>query len=305
MKIIFMGTSDFACPTLQKLIANQEIEIMAVYTKEPQKSGRGQQITNSPIHEIALKHAIEIITPKSLKDQEVQRQFINFNADLAVVVAYGLILPAEILNGTKYGCFNIHPSLLPKWRGAAPIQRTIMNGDDMTAVTIIKIDQGLDSGDIACQQLIPINPDITYEELSSQTSIIGAEILLKTIKNIIDNKFNPVKQDESKASYAKKIEKSECKINWHLSAQQIKQNIYGLSGFLAAYFEYKGQKIKMYQAQIIDNDSDADLLNIKPGTIIDNNFIIQCQKGKIRPILLQLEGRKIIHIDEFLRGFHF
>lgn len=305
MKVIFMGTSDFACPTLKKLIDDQEIEIVAVYTKEPQKSGRGQNITNSPIHEIALQHNLKIITPKNLKDQEIQQEFIDFNADLAVVVAYGLILPVEILNGTKWGCFNIHPSLLPKWRGAAPLQRAIMNGDQQIAVTIIKMDPGLDSGDMVSIEPINLNQDTTYEQLSNQTSVIGAEILLKTIKNIANNNFTLIKQDDSKATYATKIEKLECKINWHLSAKQIKQNIQGLSGFLTAYFEHQDKKIKIYQAQIIDDDSDADFLGIKPGTIIDNNFTIQCQNGKIRPILLQMEGKKIAHIDEFLRGFRF
>ncbi len=300
-----MGTSNFACPTLQKLIDDSEIEILAVYTKKPQKSGRGQKIINSPIHELALKHHLRIITPTNLKDQESWQQFADFNADLAVVVAYGLILPTEILHATKWGCFNIHPSLLPKWRGAAPIQRTIMNGDNQTAVTIIKINEGLDSGDIAYQQPILLNQDINYEQLSKQTSVIGAEILLMTLKNIANNKLELKKQDESKASYAKKIEKEECKINWHLAAKQINQNIRGLSGFLAAHFEYKNEKIKIYQAQIIDEDSDANLLNIKPATIVDNNFTIQCQTGRIRPILLQREGKKIIHIDEFLRGFRF
>jgi methionyl-tRNA formyltransferase len=305
MKVIFMGTSDFACPTLKELIDDQEIEIVAVYTKEPQKSGRGQNITNSPIHEIALQHNLKIITPKNLKDQEIQQEFIDFNADLAVVVAYGLILPVEILNGTKWGCFNIHPSLLPKWRGAAPLQRAIMNGDQQIAVTIIKMDPGLDSGDMVSIEPINLNQDTTYEQLSNQTSVIGAEILLKTIKNIANNNFTLIKQDDSKATYATKIEKLECKINWHLSAKQIKQNIQGLSGFLTAYFEHQDKKIKIYQAQIIDDDSDADFLGIKPGTIIDNNFTIQCQNGKIRPILLQMEGKKIAHIDEFLRGFRF
>ena len=300
-----MGTSDFACPTLKELIDDQEIEIVAVYTKEPQKSGRGQNITNSPIHEIALQHNLKIITPKNLKDQEIQQEFIDFNADLAVVVAYGLILPVEILNGTKWGCFNIHPSLLPKWRGAAPLQRAIMNGDQQIAVTIIKMDPGLDSGDMVSIEPINLNQDTTYEQLSNQTSVIGAEILLKTIKNIANNNFTLIKQDDSKATYATKIEKLECKINWHLSAKQIKQNIQGLSGFLTAYFEHQDKKIKIYQAQIIDDDSDADFLGIKPGTIIDNNFTIQCQNGKIRPILLQMEGKKIAHIDEFLRGFRF
>jgi methionyl-tRNA formyltransferase len=180
-----------------------------------------------------------------------------------------------------------------------------MNGDQQTAITIIKMDQGLDSGDIVFQQQMLLDQDITYEQLSNQTSVTGAEILLKTIKNIANNNFKLIKQDDAKASYATKIDKSECQINWQLSAKQIKQNIQGLSGFLTAYFEYQSKKIKIYQAQIIDHNSDAKALNIIPGTIVDNDFTIQCGNGRIRPILLQMEGKKIVDIDEFLRGFRF
>lgn len=298
-----MGTADFARPALQQLITDEEIEIVAVYTKEPQKAGRGQKLINSPIHEIALANQLKILTPSSLKEIEAQKQFRDFEADLAVVVAYGLILPTAILNATKWGCFNIHPSLLPKWRGAAPIQRTLMNGDKQTAVSIIKIDEGLDSGDIYHQQLMTIDDDITYEQLSDKMAILGAEALLKTIKEVQNNEIQPIKQDNAKATYASKIEKSESLINWNLPAKQIKQNIQGLSGFLTAYFEHNSKKIKIYQAEIIDESSSADQLKIRPGTIVDKNLTIQCQYGKIRPITLQMEGKKIIHIDEFIRGF--
>ena len=163
-----MGTPNFACPTLQKLISDPAFEILAVYTREPQIAGRGQKIQNSPIHNLALKHQIKVVTPKTLRDFEVQKEFREFNADAAVVVAYGLILPKEILEGTRLGCFNIHPSLLPRWRGAAPIQRTIMAGDEKTAVCVIKMDQGLDSGDIVAQRNYELSGNETYAELETK-----------------------------------------------------------------------------------------------------------------------------------------
>jgi methionyl-tRNA formyltransferase len=300
-----MGTPQFSCPTLEALIEDPQFEIGAIYSKEPQIAKRGQKIINSPIHNLALKHNLKIITPKTLKDQEIQKEFYDLNADLAVVVAYGLILPKEILNATKWGCINIHPSLLPKWRGAAPIQRTIMNGDIKTAITIMKMDQGLDSGDIIYQEEFPLDNNITYQQLANHMSIKGAEILIKTLKKIATNDFTLTKQDDIQATYAKKIEKTECKINWNLSAIEIDRQIRGLSGCLEAYFEYKNEKIKIYQAEIINEDISADSLNIIPGSIVNDNFIIQCQKGQIKPILLQRESKKVIYIDEFLRGFKF
>ena len=184
MKIIFMGTPNFALPTLQTIIDDPYFEIVGVFTKEPQMAGRGHKITNSPIHNLALQNNLKIFTPKTLKDPKIQKEFTDLNADVAVVVAYGLLLPKPILEAPKLGCVNIHPSLLPRWRGAAPIQRTIMAGDTETGVDIIQMDEGLDSGDVLAEEKLPLNDQINYQELAENLSQIGANLLIKTLKNI-------------------------------------------------------------------------------------------------------------------------
>ncbi len=295
-----MGTPDFACPTLEKLLQDKNFEIVAVYTKEPQAAGRGQKLTNSPIHILALKHNLKVITPKSLRNSETQQEFINFKADVAVVVAYGLILPEKILSGTKFGCINIHPSKLPQWRGAAPIQRSIMNGDKTTAITIIKMDQGIDSGDIIYQEEISLTGSESYAELAPKLAESGAEILVKTLKTIQNNNFSLTKQNGELATYAKKIEKSECEIDWNESVEKIIQKIRGLSGSIGAFFSYNGEKIKIFSAEIIAENSSE----YNAGKILDKDFSIQCGKGVLRPLILQRPGKKAMSLEEFLRGFN-
>lgn len=295
MKIIFMGTPEFACPTLKKLLIDPKFEIVAVYSREPQIAGRGHKLQNSPIHNLALQHGLKIITPKTLRDAEVQKEFSAFNADAAVVVAYGLILPQEILDGTKSGCFNIHPSLLPRWRGAAPIQRTIMAGDQETAVCVIKMDKGLDSGDIVAKQDYKLSGTETYAELEKEFSEIGAEILVKSLKGDLRG----TKQDEAGLTYAKKLEKSECEINWQKSAEEIDCHIRGLSGSLGSFFMLGEEKIKIFSAEILDKNSAGNVA----GEIFEKDFSIQCGMGIIRPLTIQRQGKKAMSVDEFLLGF--
>lgn len=294
-----MGTPEFACPTLEKLINDPEFDIVAVYCRQPQIAGRGHKITNSPIHQLALQHNLTVITPKTLRDPERQQEFINLEADAAVVVAYGLILPQEILDGTKLGCINIHPSLLPKWRGASPIQRPIIAGDKETGITIIQMDKGVDSGDMIYQEKITLNQSETYKELADDLSSLGAEILVKTLKNLRDGKCEPVKQDDNLACYAKKIDKAECKIDWQDSAEEIERKIRGLNGSLEAHFIHNDEKIKIFSAKIIDKSSNEH----PAGTIIDDRLSIQCGKGIIQPQILQRQGRKVIPLQDFLQGF--
>lgn len=299
MRIIFMGTPQFACPTLEKLLSNSDFEIIAVYTREPQIAGRGQKITNSPIHNLALKHGLKIVTPKTLRDTEAQQEFAKLNADVAVVVAYGLILPPEILASTKFGCLNIHPSLLPKWRGASPIQRPLMAGDSETGVTIIKMDKGLDSGNIIWQEKFALDGSETYQSLAEKLSQMGAEILLKSLQNLCDGKLFEIEQDDALATYAKKIEKTECQINWQNSAAEIERKIRALNGSIAAFFIHEGEKIKIFAAEILDENSCEN----EAGKILDEKLSIHCGKGIIRPKILQREGRKPMLLEEFLRGF--
>lgn len=299
MKIIFMGTPQFSCPTLTKLIADPNFEIVAVYTREPQIAGRGHKLTNSPIHQLALQHGLKVVTPKTLRNAEAQKEFANFNADAAVVVAYGLILPQEILNAPKFGCLNIHPSLLPKWRGASPIQRPIMEGDSETGITIIKMDEGLDSGDMICQEKFKLDGSETYENLSTKLSQMGADILLKVLKNLRENQVVLTKQDNALTTYAKKIEKFECEIDWNKSAKEIERKIRALSGSLTAFFIHKDEKIKIFAAQILDENSSENIA----GKILDDELSIQCGKGVIRPSILQRPGKKPMILSEFLLGF--
>lgn len=294
-----MGTPNFACPTLEKLISDKSFEIVAVYTREPQIAGRGHKITNSPIHDLALKHNLKVITPKTLKNVEVQKEFVNLNADVAVVVAYGLLLPEEILNGTKFGCVNIHPSLLPRWRGAAPIQRTIMAGDKESGITIIKMDKGLDSGDMIYQEKIILDEKETSKTLSEKFSEMGAKILLKTLKNIEKDNYSLTKQDHSLTTYAKKIEKEECAIDWNLDAEEIDLKIRGLNGSMEAFFYYNDEKIKVFSAEVFEEE----FFQRKAGEILNDEFLIKCAKGSIRPTIIQRQGKKVVSIKDFLLGF--
>jgi len=294
-----MGTPDFSCPTLQKLIDNKEIEILAVYTKEPAISGRGKKINNSPIHNLSLKHNLKVITPKTLRNQKIITEFLNFKADATIVVAYGLILPKEIINGTKFGCINLHPSLLPKWRGAAPIQRTIMNGDKKTATTIIKMDEGLDSGDIINQEIFDLDNKITYNELADKFANEGATLILKSLNDLKEGKAKLIKQDDNKATYAKKILKEEALIDWNESSQKINQKIRGLSGNIGAYFMINNERIKILKAKIINSNQQ----NQKAGKILNNQMHITCKNGIIQPQILQKAGKQKMNLEDFLKGY--
>ncbi len=298
MKIIFMGTPQFSCSTLQKLIDNNGIEILAVYTKEPAISGRGQKVNNSPIHNLALKNNLKSITPKTLRNQEIITEFLNFKADACVVVAYGLILPKEIINGTKFGCINLHPSYLPKWRGAAPIQRQIMNGDKKTATTIIKMDEGVDSGDIINQEIFDLDDEITYSNLANKFADDGADLILKSLKELENNRAKLIPQNHDLVSYAKKINKNEAQIDWSKPTREINQKIRGLSGNIGAYFIHKNERIKILEAKIIDENKEHE----NSGQILNKEMYISCRKGIIQPKILQKSGKKVMNLDEFLRG---
>ena len=214
-------------------------------------------------------------------------------------MAYGLILPEEILNGTKFGCINIHPSKLPRWRGAAPIQRTIMAGDSETALDIIQMDKGLDSGDVIASQLIRLNGDETYASLAPILADLGADLLIEALQKIRDGNGSAIKQDGALATYAKKIEKLECEIIWaNEGAVEVERKIRGLNGSLGAYFMHNDEKIKIFTAEIIDENSSE----FAAGKILNDKFFIQCKKGVIRPLLLQRQGKNKMRIDDFLRG---
>ena len=305
MKIIFMGTPDFACEILEKIFLTKKTEVIAVYTREPKVAGRGKKLTNSPVHEFAIKKGIKVFTPRTLKSSEVQEEFRKLEADVAIVAAYGLILPKEILVAPKFGCINVHPSILPKWRGAAPIQRTIMAGDKETGVTIIQMSEGLDSGDILECLEFPLDEKILYSELAKKFASLGYEALVRSLEKIDKNQLRPIPQNHQEATYADKINKEECLIDWHASAQEIAQKIRGLSGCLEAYFIYREEKIKIFQCEIIDLLTSPEASGFCPGEVMNETFFIQCKRGIIRPTIIQKAGKNPIAIDDFLRGFRY
>jgi len=293
LNIIFMGTPDFAVPIL-KSINNLNHNILEVYTQPPNKKNRGQKIQNSPIHDFSNKLNLPVRFPIAFDEKEIDR-IKKLNPDLVIVVAYGKILPAELLNLDKVLFINVHASLLPKWRGAAPIQRAIMNLDHETGVSIMKIVTELDAGPVLLQSKIKITKEINYKELSGQMSELGAKLILDTLKLIENKSANFTEQNESKATYAKKIEKSETKISWNDDAEKIIAKINAFCPNPGCWFELNGNRIKIIKAKKVMSKGI-------PGTILDDNLTIACSKNAIRIIELKKEGKQKMTADEFLRG---
>ncbi len=295
MRVVFMGTPEFAVPTLAALQSSKH-KIVAVYTQPPRPAGRGHKETPSPVHKFALEHNLPIYTPVSLKSTEAQAEFASHKADIAVVVAYGLLLPKAILEEYPLGCINIHPSLLPRWRGAAPIQRTIMEWDKKTAIVIMKMDEGLDTGDMLLTEHINIPEGMNAGELHDLLSQKAVPLILKVLNEI--NSITPQKQSEIGVTYAKKISKEDCAIDWSKPAEEIYQQILGLSPMQGAYFNYNNEIIKIFDAKI-----EKVTANTSAGTIIDDKLGITCGNGILRPLILQRPNKKRMNADEFLHGF--
>ena len=295
-KIIFMGTPLFAVPILKSLYQNG-FPISVVYTQPPQKSQRGQKINKSPIQGISETLNIEFRTPQTLKDNEEEHEFLKkLDADLAVVVAYGQIIPKNFLSLTKKGFINIHGSILPKWRGAAPIQRSIMNLDDETGISIMKIVEKLDSGPVAKIYKIKIPANENAQEISEKLSTLAAEKILDNVDDILDDKIKFIDQDHSKATYAKKIEKLEGGINWNDKASNIIGKINGLYPLPGAFFNFNGERYKILKAEIGNG-------NGKIGEVLNDKLEIACSNNQSIKILeIQRQGKKPQKIGEFMLG---
>jgi methionyl-tRNA formyltransferase len=285
-KIIFMGTPEFAAPALKALIGSRH-EIVAVYTAPPKPAGRGKELRKSFIHQVAEEAHLDVRTPARLKTETLPE------CDVAVVAAYGLLLPEHILKAPKYGCINIHPSLLPRWRGAAPLQRTVMAGDKETAVCIMKMDKGLDTGDVLAIEKFPLHDKITASELHDKCAEIGADMTLQVIDNIAN--ITPVKQSEQGVTYAKKITSEDERINWNESATEIEQKIRGLNSYPGAYFLYNGEKIKVFEADVLQGKAE-------PGLVIDKQLSVGCGEGVLKVTKLQKQGKRAMTAKEFLNG---
>ena len=295
-KIIFMGTPMFAVPILKSLYQNG-YPISTVYTQSPKRSNRGQKINKSPIQGISETLNLEFRSPETLKDNDEEFQFIkDMNADLAIVVAYGQIIPKEYLNLTKNGFINIHGSILPKWRGAAPIQRSIMNLDRETGISIMKIIEELDSGPICNIYKIKLDDDKNAQQISERLSLLAAEKILDNIDNILDNKAEFIDQEHSKATYAKKIDKAEGKINWNEDAYTILGKVNGLYPSPGAFFTFNGERYKILKAQISNGLGEA-------GEVLSNELEIACKNNKSLKIYeIQRQGKKSQKIGEFMLG---
>jgi len=295
-KIVFMGTPMFAVPILKSLYQNG-YPISDVYTQPPQKSQRGQKINKSPIQGISETLNLEFRTPKYLKDNnEEYEYFKSINADLAIVVAYGQIIPREFLNLTKKGFINIHASLLPKWRGAAPIQRSIMNLDKETGVSIMKIAEQLDTGPVCNTYKIDLDNNLNASDVADKLSLIAAEKILDNIDNILEDKAKFIDQDHSKATYASKIQKAEGEINWNDSAQKIIGKINGLYPVPGAFFIYKGERYKILKGEIGNGIGN-------PGEVVSDYLEVACgDKQSIKIKEIQRQGKKPQNIGEFMLG---
>ena len=295
-KIIFMGTPLFAVPILKSLYQNG-YPISVVYTQPPQKSHRGQKINKSPIQGISETLNIDFRCPENLKDNDEEYKFIkNLNADLAIVVAYGKLIPKNFLNLTKKGFINIHGSILPSWRGAAPIQRSIMNLDKETGISIMKLVETLDSGPVSNIHKIKLDQNNNAEEISEKLSFLAAKKILDEIDDILDDKAKFIDQDHSKASYAKKIEKIEGEINWNDEAQKIIGKINGLFPVTGAFFNFKGERYKILKAEIGNGMGKA-------GEVLSDKLEIACTNNQSIKILeIQRQGKKPQKIGEFMLG---
>ena len=295
-KIIFMGTPMFAVPILKSLYQNG-FPVNLVYTQPPQKSHRGQRINKSPVQGISETLNLDFRSPNLLKNNNEEYEFLkSFNADLAIVVAYGQIIPKEFLSLTKKGFINIHASILPKWRGAAPIQRSIMNLDKETGISIMKINEELDSGPISNTYKIRLDPNQNAQEISEKLSFLAAEKILDNVDDILEDKSEFIDQDHSQATYAKKINKIEGQINWNDEAINIVGKINGLFPSPGAFFNYNGERYKILKAEIANGIG-------KSGEVISDDLEIACLNNKSLKILeIQREGKKIQKIGEFMLG---
>jgi len=299
LRLIFMGTPDFSVPTLLELVAHGQ-EIVAVYTRAPKPGGRrGLQLQPTPVEEAARKLGVPVLTPKTLKTPEALDEFRAFDADAAVVVAYGMILPQAILDAPKLGCYNLHASLLPRWRGAAPINRAIMAGDIESGVTVMKMDEGLDTGPIAMVQRVPISPDMTAGELHDVLAPLGGDLIVQALAQLECHELRFQPQPSMGITYADKIDNAEAQIDWKWSWRIVRNHCRGLSPSPGAWFEIAraGAPLRVNVLRAIRGEGSGP-----PGTVLDDRLTIACGEGAVRVLELQRAGGKPMKAEEFLRG---
>lgn len=294
MRIIFMGSPDFAVPSLMALIESGH-EIAAVYSQPPRPAGRGGKLRNTPVHDAGLAAGLEVRTPLSFKSAEEIDRFAELSADLAVVAAYGLILPQAVLDAPRLGCVNVHASLLPRWRGAAPIQRAIQAGDAESGVTIMQMEAGLDTGPVLAKASVPIDTSTTGASLHDALARCGATLLIETLPAIESQTVHPEVQDSASATYAAKLEKSEARINWTKSSDALDRTIRAFFPWPGTSFSFNGEVIKVLAAEPVEGRG-------APGTVVDDRLTVACGEGALRLTRLQRPGKKPVDAADFLRG---
>ncbi|MBD1544742.1 methionyl-tRNA formyltransferase [Roseibium aggregatum] len=300
LRVVFMGTPDFSVPTLMEIVG-QGYEVVACYSQPPRKAGRGMEVKKSPVHEAAETFGIPVFTPVSLKDGQEQERFAVLDADVAVVVAYGLLLPKAILEAPREGCLNLHASLLPRWRGAAPINRAIMAGDTETAVQVMRMEAGLDTGPVCMSETVEIGPDMTAGELHDRLSGLGGDLMVRALAALSRGALTETPQAEDGVTYASKLSKEETRIDWTAPAKTVHDHIRGLSPFPGAWCEMalsgKAERVKILRSALVDVNGD-------PGKVasVDGSPVIACGDGGIRLVQVQRAGKKPMTGEEFQRG---
>ena len=303
MKIIFMGTPDFSVPTLETLIESRH-EVLSVYTQPDKPKGRGKEMQFTPVKECALKYNIPVFQPRRVREAECIEELRKYNADIMVVVAFGQILPKEILEMTPYGCVNVHASLLPKYRGAAPIQWSIIDGEEVTGVTTMQMNEGLDTGDMLLKVEIPIEEKETGGSLHDKLAEAGAKLCVETLEALQNKTVTPVPQGETTTAYAKMLEKQLGNIDWTKSAVEIERLIRGLTPWPSAYTNWNGKVMKIWDAKVVESENDTN--EAQPGAIVKvekDTFDVQTGDGLLKVRELQIPGKKRMDAGAFLRGY--
>jgi methionyl-tRNA formyltransferase len=293
MKLIFMGTPEFAVPTLNALVEAGH-DVVAVYSQPPRPAGRGKGLSPSPVHRRAEELGLPVLTPVSLKGDAEKAEFAAFGADAAIVAAYGLILPKAVLAAPRLGCINVHASILPRWRGAAPIQRAILAGDAATGVTIMQMEAGLDTGPMLAVRETP-TAGKTAGQLTEELAHMGADLLLPLLAD--ESLIQPATQPEEGVTYAPKIDKSEARLDFLISAPQLERQVRAFAPAPGAFFEYQGERFRILAAEPILSGP------VSPGTVLDDQLTIACNPGAIRPLIVQRAGKSAMPVKDFLRGF--
>jgi methionyl-tRNA formyltransferase len=298
LRVVFMGTPDFAVPTLSEIVG-QGHEVVAVYTRPPAAAGRGMELKPSPVHRMAERFGLPVFTPKTLRTEEAAETFRDHEADVAVVVAYGMLLPKPILDAPELGCLNLHASLLPRWRGAAPIQRAIMAGDQETGVAVMKMEEGLDTGPVAMVERVAIAPEMNAGELHDHLMGLGADLTVRALAALSRGGLNFTPQPEQGVTYAHKLKNEDARIDWTKPAQAVHDHVRGLSPFPGAFFTAdfgKGaERVKVLRASITEGSG-------MPGTLLDPKGIVACGESALRLLQVQRAGKAPMNADEFLRG---